>query len=209
MISFLKFIEQSTDEEFEKQLPKRLDVPAFARYLAFQNLVSDPDSLAGTGNNYYFLYDARKRQFSISSWDQNLAFGRIGFNGATYKPYYEDGAGIPMGIRNLNIPGLKDLVQGEGLGEPNVLVTRFLATTSFRALYDRTYRELFDQILVSGRADDLLVRFGAVIRTANADRPLVDGERFEGDLTRNRKFLVDRLAFLRTVAPTGDPAPPG
>ncbi len=203
MISFLKFVEQSTDAEFETQLPKRLDVPAFARYLAFQNLVSDPDSLAGTGNNYYFLYDARKRQFSIASWDQNLAFGRMGFGGSTYKPYYEDGSGIPAGIQN--IPGLKDLVQGEGLGEPNILVTRFLATPSFRALYDRTYRKLFDQILVSGHADDLLVRFGEVIRAANAERPLVDPGRFEGDLTRNRRFLVDRTAFLRTVAPTGTP----
>lgn len=205
MIRFLKFIERSSDAQFDARLPRFLDVNDFARYLAFQNLVADPDSLAGTGNNYYFLYDARSKQLSIASWDQNLAFGRMGFSGVRYRPYYEDGSGIPRGLQN--IPGLKDLVQGAGLGEENILATRFLKSPRFRALYKRTYRELFDKLLVSGRADALLVRLGDVIRTANSERQLIDPARFEADLKRDRQFLVDRIAFLRTVEPTGRVSP--
>ena len=94
-IDFVKFVDQSTDDEFDAQLADHLDVEEFARYIAFHNLVVDPDSLAGTGNNYYLLYDPRSKRMSFGSWDQNLAFGRLGFVAARYRPYYEDGSGIP------------------------------------------------------------------------------------------------------------------
>ena len=171
----------------------------FARYLAFHNLIVDPDSLAGTGNNYYVLYVPRLARVSFAAWDQNLAFGRLGFVGARYRPYYEDGAGIPAQLRN--IPGLEELVPGEGLGEPNLLVTRFLESPKFRSLYDRTYRELFTDLLRSGRAGALLDRLGTVIRTANVDRHLVDPAKFDADLARNHAFLAGRIAFLETVSP--------
>ena len=171
----------------------------FARYLAFHNLVVDPDSLAGTGNNYYVLYVPRLSQMSFASWDQNLAFGRLGFVGARYRPYYEDGSGIPAQFKN--IPGLEELIPGEGLGEPNLLVTRFLGSQKFRSLYDRTYRELFTDLLQSGRAGALLDRLATVIRTANVDRHLVDAAKFDADLARNHAFLVNRIAFLERVSP--------
>ena len=199
MIDFLKFVEQSTDRQFDARLAAHLDVVGFTRYLAFHNLIVDPDSLAGTGNNYYVLYVPRLARVSFAAWDQNLAFGRLGFVGARYRPYYEDGAGIPAQLRN--IPGLEELVPGEGLGEPNLLVTRFLESPKFRSLYDRTYRELFTDLLQSGRAGALLDRLGTVIRTANVDRHLVDPAKFDTDLARNHAFLAGRIAFLETVSP--------
>lgn len=39
LIAFLKFLDQATDEEFEQNLPKYLDVDAFAAYLALNNLL--------------------------------------------------------------------------------------------------------------------------------------------------------------------------
>jgi spore coat protein CotH len=203
MIKFLEFIDRSTDAQFAAQLADRLDVEGFAQYLAFHNLVVDPDSLAGTGNNYYFLYSPRGRIMSIASWDQNLAFGRIGFVQATYRPYYEDGSGIPSGLQN--VPELKELIPGAGIGEENRLVARFLATPKFRKLYDRTYRQLFRQLLASGRADALLDRLGDVIRAANDERALIDPTKFEADLARNHAFLAKRVEFLETVAPSGTP----
>jgi spore coat protein CotH len=202
MIRFLRFIEESTDRAFAARLHQHLDVEQFARYLAFHNIVVDPDSLAGTGNNYYWLYDPKTRNMTIASWDQNLAFGRLGFGGAPYRPYYEDGSGIPSSVQNL--PGLEDLVPGGAIGEPNLLVTRFLETPEFRALYERTYRALYERIMASGRANDLLDQLAGLIEPATTERNLVDPATFQSDLARNLTFIADRIEYLETVAPIID-----
>lgn len=199
MIRFLRFIEESTDREFAARLGRHLDVDQFTRYLAFHNIVVDPDSLAGTGNNYYWLYDPKTRRMTIASWDQNLAFGRLGFGGAPYRPYYEDGSGIPSFAQNL--PGIEDLIPGGAIGDPNLLVTRYLETPKFRELYDRTYRQLFEQMLASGRATDLVHELGAVLNPATTERNLVEPARFDSELERNLTFIADRIEYLRTVAP--------
>jgi spore coat protein CotH len=136
---------------------------------------------------------------SFAAWDQNLAFGRLGFVSSRYRPYYEDGSGIPLAFQKT--PGLEELAPGAGLGEKNLLVTRFLAIPAFRDLYDRAYREQFTRLFASGQADKMLDRLGAVIRSANASRNLVDPARFESDLKRDHNFITDRMAYLRTVAP--------
>jgi spore coat protein CotH len=199
MIRFLRFVETSSDREFAEHLDERLDVERFARYLAFHNILVDPDSLAGTGNNYYWLYDMKTRRMTIASWDQNLAFGRLGFGGAPYRPYYEDGSGIPSFVQN--IPGLEELIPGGGIGEPNLLVTRFLETPKFRKLYDTTYRSLFEQLMTSGRVEELLRELATVVAAANGERALVDPATFAGDIERNHTFVADRIAYLETVAP--------
>jgi spore coat protein CotH len=199
MIRFLRFIEESNDRAFVARLDRYLDVEQFTRYLAFHNIIVDSDSLAGTGNNYYWLYDPKTRRMTIASWDQNLAFGRLGFGNTPYRPYYEDGSGIPSFARNL--PGIENLVPGGGFGEPNLLVTRFLETPKFRELYDRTYRQLFEQMLASGRAAELLRELAAALTHATTERNLVEPARFESDLDRNLTFIADRIAYLETVAP--------
>ncbi|MEX0663251.1 MAG: CotH kinase family protein [Acidimicrobiia bacterium] len=201
MIEFLRFVEESTDREFEAHLADRLDVEQFARYLAFHNILVDPDSLAGTGNNYYLLYDPKLRRMTFAAWDQNLAFGRLGFGGGPYRPYYEDGSGL--GSLAGNIPGLEELIPGSALGEPNILVTRFLASPKFRAVYNEAYRELFKSMLKAGRATALLDELGTVIRKANEERNLVDPARFESDLERNHSFIADRVEYLLTLPPVG------
>jgi len=201
MIRFLEFVERSSDSAFTQQLPDRLDVEGFARYLAFHNLVHDPDSFAGTGNNYYFIYDPGTKRMSIASWDQNLAFGRLGFGGGQYRPYYEDGSGFPSFVRN--IPGFEELVPGGAIGEENILVKRFLETPKFRALYEQTYRDLFDQLLASRRADELLLELAPTIRAATTSRGLLEPTQFDGELDRDRTFLTERAAYLRTLPPVG------
>ncbi len=198
-IDFLKFVDQSTDAEFEASLGQYLDLEEFAKHIAFHNLVVDPDSLAGTGNNYYVLYDPRTRKMTFASWDQNLAFGRLGFVAAQYRPYYEDGSGIPAEFQK--IPGLDELIPGEGIGEKNVLVTRFLASPTFKPMYDAAYRELFAKVFASGRADELIDQLAAVLRSANAERHLVDPNRVDSDIERDHNFVAERIEYLRTVAP--------
>ncbi|WP_415839447.1 CotH kinase family protein, partial [Nocardioides zeicaulis] len=75
LIDLLDFLNNSSDADFEAGLPSRLDVDAFARYLAFEELVDNFDDIDGPGNNSYLRYDATSGGFTVVAWDHNLAFG--------------------------------------------------------------------------------------------------------------------------------------
>lgn len=75
LIDFLDFVNNSSDEELAAELPERLDVQAFARYLAFEEVVENFDDIDGPGNNAYLRYDATTGGFTVVAWDHNLAFG--------------------------------------------------------------------------------------------------------------------------------------
>jgi spore coat protein CotH len=79
LIEFLQFIDESDDQTFADQLPERVDVEAFATYLAMMDLLGNSDDIDGPGNNAYLWYDAETTQFTIVPWDLNLAFNGGGF----------------------------------------------------------------------------------------------------------------------------------
>lgn len=78
LITFLDFINNSTDEEYSKKLSEYLDVDAFASYLAMQDLVSNSDDIDGPGNNAYLYYDKKTKRMTVVAWDQNLSFSGMG-----------------------------------------------------------------------------------------------------------------------------------
>lgn len=78
LIELLDFINNSSDEDFAAELPERLDVESFARYLAFEEVVDNFDDIDGPGNNSYLRYDAESGAFTVVAWDHNLAFGVMG-----------------------------------------------------------------------------------------------------------------------------------
>ena len=75
LIDFLDFLNNSSDEDFAAELPERLDVQAFARYLAFEEVVGNFDDIDGPGNNAYLRWDAESGGFTVVAWDHNMAFG--------------------------------------------------------------------------------------------------------------------------------------
>ena len=53
LIDFLDFVNNADDATFATELGDRLDVEAFATYLAFQDLIGNADDINGRGNNSY------------------------------------------------------------------------------------------------------------------------------------------------------------
>jgi spore coat protein CotH len=195
MIDFLRFLDKASDADFAAHIDERIDVDEVLRYLAFHNLIVDPDSFAGTGNNYYFLYDPKTRLMSIAPWDQNIAFGLLG--GPTYRPYYEDGAALPDFA--VDFEGVDELNDGgEGLGEENILMRRLFDTPKYRERYDKIYKELFEELLASGRAVALMEEVIPPIRDQAAEHGLVAAEAFDRAFEGKRRFLEARIAFLET-----------
>jgi spore coat protein CotH len=102
LIDFLDFINNSSDEDFAAELPERLDVESFARYLAFEEVVDNFDDIDGPGNNSYLRWDAETGGFTVVAWDHNLAFGAGpgggGFPGGFPSGDGERPEGMPEGM---------------------------------------------------------------------------------------------------------------
>ncbi len=91
LIGFLDFINNSDDATFDAELPNRLDIEAFATYLAFEDLIANADDIDGMGNNSYLYYDPIVEKFKVVAWDHNLAFGMMGGMGGGDRPTTQSG----------------------------------------------------------------------------------------------------------------------
>ncbi|MET9457654.1 CotH kinase family protein [Streptomyces canus] len=74
VMKLIKWANQASDEEFEKELDQHVDVESLSTYLAAQNLLMNFDDMAGPGKNYLLWYDLDTKKFSVLGWDYNLTF---------------------------------------------------------------------------------------------------------------------------------------
>lgn len=174
LINFLKFLNQSDDATFAAEITKRLDVDAFATYLAMQELLDNFDDIDGPGNNSYLFYDAASDAFTVVPWDHNLAFGvRPGGGGGPPG----GGGGRPQMVPGDNFGGgggPPPMGQG-GPGGPNrsnVLVERFLAIETYADLVADDRASLRAAFYDTGVAAEILAAKVAVLEAEAAD--LVD-----------------------------------
>lgn len=139
IVAFLKWLDEADDATFDAELATWVDVDSFAKYAATQNLLANSDDMAGPGQNYYLSYDLTTKKISVISWDLNLALS----GNATASP-----------DESLSMGGGKGGAGG-GMGG-NTLKTRFLASDTFKKLYDSAYEELYSQVFAEGTAQSLL-----------------------------------------------------
>ncbi len=203
LTDFLQWLDESSDEEFADGLSDRLDVDAFATYLAFEDLVDNFDDIDGPGNNSFLRWDEDSQQMTVVAWDHNLAFGVVNGGGADGggRGGGADGGGGPGGgmappdgaerPEGVEPPEAGELPDGEapgarpegdaagGRGGSNVLSERFLATAEFVELYDAAVERLQDELFDDGTAQDVLDSWTAVLTDQATD--LVDASVVESD----------------------------
>ena len=75
LIKLLKFVTQSSDEEFEEKINDYIDVDSVLTLLAIDNFVWNNDSFGWMWSNYYLYYHLWEQKFYMLTWDQNLALG--------------------------------------------------------------------------------------------------------------------------------------
>lgn len=165
VIELTRFLEESSDAEFRRDLDEYIDVESFAEYLAMQSLLSNWDAMDGPGNNYYLWYDADAERFTVLSWDLNLALsGMGGMPGMGARPEnmpeQPDGE-MPQMPEGMGDPGGGGLGQGGPGGGSGVLKERFLESDEFTTLYEKAYGTLYDKVVSSGSwtsiLDDIVV----------------------------------------------------
>jgi len=160
LIDFLEFLNNSDDATFAGGLRDRLDVDAFVRYLAFQDLIGNFDDIDGPGNNSYLRYDEGTKRFTIVSWDHNLAFGGM------QRMMRRGQAGSPPGG---TIPPFGQ----------NPLVNRFNANPEFKSLYETELARQKELFFKSGSAANVLTERARLLQSkggALVDPAVVDEE---------------------------------
>jgi spore coat protein CotH len=219
LVEFLDFINNADDETFYAELSDRLDVEAFATYLAVQELIGNFDDIDGPGNNSYLYYDAETGVVTVVPWDHNLAFGAIdgggAFDGGDLAPGGGFRGGPPGGIGGAGIapPGrgdgdveLQPLDGGAGAlpGDPgrpgrdggsNVLVERFMASDELSGPYEERLAELEAQWYEGGVADGILADWVDVLEMSD----LVDAATIEQDASRVSAYFGADGAAAATV----------
>lgn len=193
LIDFLQWVNESSDDEFAAGLADRLDVDAFATYLAFQDLVQNTDDIDGPGNNSYLYYDPATGRMTVVNWDLNLAFGASpGGGGPGGAGGFVGGDGAPPAGGGMpGAPGAQEAPTDSTMptrptgggpgGRSNILVERFLATDEFAALYAEAQETLQEELVDSGVAADALQEWTQVLIDGAADLVTVNVIQQESD----------------------------
>jgi len=75
LVNLMRFIQQTSDEEFEAGLAEVLDLDVTLRFLALNALLANMDSFLGNGHNYYLFLPRQTQKAQFIPWDLNEAFG--------------------------------------------------------------------------------------------------------------------------------------
>ena len=78
MIDFAKLVTSGSDEEFNADIAKYLDLDEFARFMAMTVWLANGDSILAMGQNFYVYLDPESNKFQFLPWDLDLSFGRFG-----------------------------------------------------------------------------------------------------------------------------------
>ncbi len=183
LIAFARFLTQSDDATFERNLPEWLDIDSFATYLAITNLVVNNDSIAGMNNNYYLYYDEQGERFTLLYWDGNESMGGLGMGTSAEYDLYFSGA---QGMRNLG-------------GSQNILLERFLANSTFRALYEEKLKDVYAKAFTNAALTGKLEEISALVHSVNPERSLVNMENYEQSVEKMLTFLDQRMDYLAST----------
>lgn len=164
VMTLMKFLNESTDEEFAAELDDYVDTESFTTYLATQEILSNNDAMDGPGNNYYLWYDTTEEQFTVLSWDLNMALSG-GMGETTDESATEDFQQMPQMPQDGEMPEGMEMPAmpeggaggaGGGMGDSSILKERFLEDEEFYAMYEQAYAELYETLIASGYAEQTL-----------------------------------------------------
>jgi spore coat protein CotH len=184
LIEFMRFLSESDDATFESGLPEYLDVDSFATYLALCSLLVNNDSIIGMNNNYYLYYDDVAERFTLLYWDGNESLSKLG--------------GSAQAATSLLGDQSQRSFRGPMGGGSNVLLSRFVASETFYALYEQKLQEVYQQVFVSGAIADQVEQFSETVSAANQTRSLVDSTAYDAAVASVLNFITERLNYLTT-----------
>jgi spore coat protein H len=169
-ISFVRFLKESSDEEFAKNIGEYLDVREFLGFLAVEAVIVNLDSPLTLDHNYYLTINPTTNRIVWIPWDLNTAFGG-----------FLHGSGTPL--ENLSVS--KPYAPGKFK-----LAARVLSVPSLNEDYKRLVKEIVSKNFTEERMNGLLTTMGETIRAALKDDKYFDLENFENTFVENGAAIL-------------------
>ncbi|GIE31665.1 hypothetical protein Ait01nite_047100 [Actinoplanes italicus] len=197
VIDLIRWVNTASDAEFDAGLDEHVDVDAFARYVATQNLLVNFDDMAGPGRNYYLWYDLDAKRFTVVGWDYNLTLS----GDATQDP--AESVSMGGGMRGGGFPAPEgggfqppegmERPPGGGFRSGHKLKERFLASAAWKDTYRWAYRELYNKIYGNAAALNRIKEITAVIGTvqgANAEATATEASNLSTLILQRTQYLA-------------------
>ena len=123
LIQFIQLLNETPEESFQTEIENKFNVETFLSWLALNTLLSNLDSYAGTGHNYYLYFNKSTGKSEFIPWDLNEAFG------------------------NFQVGSAQDMMEldiYEPYAKPKILIERILHVPEFKERYIEKIKALID-----------------------------------------------------------------
>ncbi len=141
LVSFINFLNNTSDADFARDIEARFNVRAFIKYLAHNTLLGSWDDYWYLQNNYYLYHNTATDKFEFIPYDYDNTYGIDFVNGDWgTRDIYNFGhpsEARPLVMRILNIPAYRNLYSfymKEALSGVFTLAAHEAKFTSWRAL---------------------------------------------------------------------------
>lgn len=196
-IGFIEFINTASDEQFENELGDHLDLQAYLRSAALDNLFANLDSYTLSARNYYLYHNTTLGRWQWIKWDCNETFGSYAM-------------GVPGDMTELD-------VEFDGGNYDRPLLERILANENLKNAYLAEMCELRELYFNSEYLDPRLDAIQALIQSAvySDDNKMYSNADFAANFDNNlntggpgggggpggslyglHSFVADRSAFV-------------
>lgn len=104
--AMIRAINQSSDQDFVRDVSRYIDLPQFLRYIAVENFVADFDGILGTVfgmNNFYFYRFSGAELSYFLPWDKDNSFDW------EFKPIFEGVEANVLARRAMQVPELRQV----------------------------------------------------------------------------------------------------
>jgi hypothetical protein len=176
IIDFCDLVSNGSDQAFAARLSEFVDLDAFAKHMAVNVWLANPDGLLGQGQNYYVYLHPKAQTLAFVPWDQDHSFGQfVPFVPAEAQqqwdilhPWANPFQGAP--------PAMADKLTkqyGQQLAQLRRFLERTMALESFKRKYLPALAELTRTVAqperLSRQVDELAAVIGPVVAEEPAD----------------------------------------
>lgn len=158
-LQLARLVSEGSDDALVRELPARLEVAAFLRFVALNALLANYDSILGTGHNYFLFQPRPAGPVRFLPWDLNESFGG------------HPGAGPRRRQAEFGIL--------QPCASPNRLVDRLLAQPDWAATYRREVEALLGTVCEPERVLPDASRLAELLRESVAAESAVARGAFE------------------------------
>jgi hypothetical protein len=190
LIDLIDFINNSSAANFEAGIGNRIELQAFLRSAALDNLFSNLDSYTGSARNYYLYHNMTTDKWQWIKWDGNESFG-------SYSNGVQNITSLPLNYAAADRPLLSNIFSNSNLYDQYLAEVCDLTDTYFNSNFMDSLIESHKNLIQTSVFTDNNKMYTNANFTTNINSNITSGGGPMGGTTYGLKsFVSDKSAFV-------------